>query len=422
MLRADVDGAILIADDEEEARFYERCVHPTSRVVVSEGMALELVRIVWERGVAGVVATVRGRSSSDMAEGVFQPSLRDVASLLLLSSSCERALLEMVGESWLRASAKEVISLRDRLISAVWVLQQIGAGEGAIGETALRDEDFVDWSSLEVQAERVEAEFGRENSERVRIAAETLTVREMLCVCDGMRAVGLLAAATRRFRPLGLQPARVLDMSSVIGLLRVAFDLEELEEDEMFWRMRRWERRNPRFPLLRAWRVLDPLQVVWDQRYWERDLAFMLGFGGGELLSAFKMDLDNFKAVNETLGHAAGDEAIQVFGRIVQRTLGPFGEVYRRGGDEFVAFAPNLAAGAAVGLAEGLRATVEREFRAWGEARGLASYPTASIGVVEAQLDASPAEVIYLMDQAQRQAKHAGKNRVVFVEAPVVSE
>jgi len=97
--------------------------------------------------------------------------------------------------------------------------------------------------------------------------------------------------------------------------------------------------------------------------------------------AAFKMDLDNFKGVNEALGHSGGDEAIRLYCLIVKRILGKSGEVYRRGGDEVVVFAPGLDGSAARALAEKVRNAVESDFREWGDKKGLSGFPTASIGL-----------------------------------------
>src|ERR1700686_2396737 len=88
MLRSDVDGAIWIADDDEEARFYERCAHHSGRVVSAPTVAVGLLQNVELRGAQGVIATVRSAIHlRDGVENIFRPSVGDVASLLVLSRS-----------------------------------------------------------------------------------------------------------------------------------------------------------------------------------------------------------------------------------------------------------------------------------------------------------------------------------------------
>jgi len=202
-------------------------------------------------------------------------------------------------------------------------------------------------------------------------------------------------------------------------LLRVGYDMEELTTDGVFHRMRHWERQHQGYPLLKEWRFRDPLGVVLDQRYWEQDLRVQFALTrGGQRLAALKMDLDNFKVVNEKLGHSMGDEAIRLYCRIVKENLGPFGEVYRRGGDEVVVLAPGLPGPEAAGLAERLRQRIELDFREWGTRHSLETCPTASIGVVSMDLCASAEDAVKLLDQAQKSAKETGKNRVVQLNEP----
>jgi hypothetical protein len=60
MLRADVDGAVWLSDDDTDARFYEKVAHESSRILPAAGLALPLLHAVQRRGLQGVVATVRG--------------------------------------------------------------------------------------------------------------------------------------------------------------------------------------------------------------------------------------------------------------------------------------------------------------------------------------------------------------------------
>ena len=195
--------------------------------------------------------------------------------------------------------------------------------------------------------------------------------------------------------------------------MRLAFDLAELEADRLYWLMRKWERKNHRFPLLKSWRLLDPLQAVLDQRYWQSDLDVLLASELDECMSVVKLDLDNFKLVNEKLGHSAGDEAIKLACALIKEVFGRVGEVYRRGGDEIVVLAPGLAEQECLNLAEHARRLIAEKFEVWGARRGLSLTPTASIGVVYAVSGCNAVEVTALLDEAQSTAKQLGKNRVV---------
>lgn len=420
MLRADIDGAICIADDDEEARFYERCAHEEARVVPAPNGAIRLLTLVEARGIEGVVATVRGPMTPECQRGnVFRPHLGDIASVLFASNSCNRAIADICGEPWMLACQKVVGPIRPRV---AWVTRQFAdllavcLDEGLTGPDSSRLPDLIRWDAFELDWGRVGSMLPRLSNallQPIRDSPPVEDVHTAVQGCNGMDAVRVLAAATQLFRPRGIRAHREVSAKDLIGTLRVAFDLEEIESDDIFWHMKRWERRNIQYPLLRQWRDLDPLGVVWDQRYWERDLVGMLRFfGSSGGMAAFKMDLDNFKPVNEKLGHLAGDEAIRVYCSIVKRLVGKVGEVYRRGGDEVVVLAPELDPTRARALAESVRATIESEFTVWAGKRALMLPPTASVGVVISDRGQSPQQVMQLLDEAQSQAKE-GKNRVV---------
>ena len=197
-------------------------------------------------------------------------------------------------------------------------------------------------------------------------------------------------------------------------MLRVGFDPADIEADEVFWKMKKWERGNRRYPLIRHWRSLDPLDSAWDQRYWRQDLSALLRtLDAGALMGVFKMDLDNFKAVNEKLGHEGGDEGIRLYCATVRGVLGSAGEVYRRGGDEVVVLAPGISEGTGRELAEKTRFEIESVFRQWSTERHLQVPPTASIGLVLSDSSRPAEQIVTLVDSAQQRAKDEGKNRVV---------
>jgi diguanylate cyclase (GGDEF)-like protein len=241
--------------------------------------------------------------------------------------------------------------------------------------------------------------------------------------CDGIDAVALFAAATRLCKPRGISAAKQVCVHDVLSTLRTAFQLPELEDDRIYWRLRAWERRHQSYPLLKSWRDLDPLGVVLDQRYWERDLrTFASSASSSNPLYVFKMDLDRFKMINDTLGHSGGDEAIRLYCELVRDTIGSRGEVYRRGGDEVVALVFGLSDVEARNLAESVRKRIETTFQDWSKARGLVICPTASIGAVVSTGDKSVEVLCEQMDAAQRKAKDEGRNRVVFCGAMAVDE
>ena len=409
MLRADIDGAILLVDNEIEGQFYDNCTHSAARVVPSPNAALSLLERIHSRQISGVVATVSSPSpQKQLPPAVFQPSLGDAASVLLNSKCADTTIEEIGGAPWVKACSKDIDSIIDRMISLAWLIHNERPQRDVPIETG-RAAEFVDWSRL-VPTFTV---GGDPDIETFTKAVQAEGRFSLLGGCDGMLAIELISASTIHFRPRGLSASRTCTPADLLSMMRLAFELSELEADRLYWHMRGWERANPRFPLLRQWRLMDPLQVVFDQRYWEPDLSALLeADSSNDYMTAIKLDLDNFKIVNEKLGHSAGDEAIKLACLLVCDVFRGAGEVYRRGGDEIVVLAPGLDVEGSVELAEKLRSLIAERFAAWGQQRGLDITPTASIGVVNALTGCRAADVSRLLDEAQGTAKLSGKNRV----------
>lgn len=121
------------------------------------------------------------------------------------------------------------------------------------------------------------------------------------------------------------------------------------------------------------------------------------------------VDLDRFKAVNDRLGHAGGDELlVAVARRMIQLVRHP-DVVARLGGDEFVILALGLAdpAADATRLAERLRASLSEPFAIRGEQISV----SASIGIALREVGEDPENVIDRADRAMYKAKDSGRDR-----------
>jgi diguanylate cyclase (GGDEF)-like protein len=121
-------------------------------------------------------------------------------------------------------------------------------------------------------------------------------------------------------------------------------------------------------------------------------------------------DIDFFKRINDSYGHAAGDTVLRAFARTVQdqlRALDAFGR-YR--GEEFLLMLPETPAASAIALAERVRGAVEG-LRCPDAARTITL--TVSAGVAEYRLGEKVAQTIVRADQALYLAKSGGRNRVL---------
>ena len=127
------------------------------------------------------------------------------------------------------------------------------------------------------------------------------------------------------------------------------------------------------------------------------------------------VDIDHFKAVNDTHGHTIGDLVLVEVAQAIKASTRATDLVGRFGGEEFVVLAPEtpLEANAAGILAERIRQTIQRRTRA-KRSQGLPEV-TASLGVASTELKvANEAELLKRADEALYRAKREGRNRVVF--------
>jgi two-component system, cell cycle response regulator len=162
----------------------------------------------------------------------------------------------------------------------------------------------------------------------------------------------------------------------------------------------------------------DPLTGVFNRKYLkdtlEREVARALRHR--HPLSVICFDLDHFKRVNDTHGHAAGDQLLRGCAERVQQALRAGDVLCRVGGEEFTALLPDTGLIQAEALAERLRVAVGGQaFELLiPQAPTLAYAQTVSLGVAE--LDDEAADGPALLELADRRlyaAKRGGRNRVV---------
>ena len=126
------------------------------------------------------------------------------------------------------------------------------------------------------------------------------------------------------------------------------------------------------------------------------------------------LDLDNFKLVNDTLGHAAGDQVLGSLTRLLQRSLRPEDLLARFGGDEFAVLLEGTSLDEAWRIAEQLRRTVEQARFELLEDTGEHRFDLGlSIGLVAIDGRDEPTVVLSRADAAMYAAKEQGRNRVV---------
>lgn len=162
--------------------------------------------------------------------------------------------------------------------------------------------------------------------------------------------------------------------------------------------------------------LTDTLTGLFNRRYLNVHLEKLLEQSGEQRkpLAILMFDIDHFKSVNDTHGHAVGDEVLKVFSERLKSRLRSFDILARTGGEEFVAVLVDVGIEKACYIAERLR-------------RGIASDPvpagvedgelgiTASIGGAYIGTDVTGVDdALARADKLLYEAKETGRNRVVF--------
>jgi diguanylate cyclase (GGDEF)-like protein len=126
------------------------------------------------------------------------------------------------------------------------------------------------------------------------------------------------------------------------------------------------------------------------------------------------IDLDDFKRINDTYGHAAGDATIRAVAMIIRRAVRHFDICTRYGGEEFAVVMPDSGEATATTVAERIRSRIA----AWrsGEAHFKGLQITTSIGFALSDPSTSMDDLLARADRALYEAKEAGKNQVRVAE------
>jgi diguanylate cyclase (GGDEF)-like protein len=161
---------------------------------------------------------------------------------------------------------------------------------------------------------------------------------------------------------------------------------------------------------------VDGLTGLYNRRFWEEQ--FVMEYKRdkrSESPSALIMlDIDNFKKVNETYGHPAGDEVIKALAGVIKKTIRETDIAGRYGGEEFAIILPDTPFANVEFVAERIRRLVEKCIVVYDEIN--ISF-TVSIGISGFKhIHKDSSQWMHTADKALYQAKAAGKNRVILAE------
>jgi two-component system cell cycle response regulator len=161
--------------------------------------------------------------------------------------------------------------------------------------------------------------------------------------------------------------------------------------------------------------ILDPLTGLHNRRYMTSHLATLFDHAArrGKPLSVLLIDIDHFKAVNDSHGHDAGDAVLREFATRIRRDTRGIDLACRLGGEEFVMVMPDCDLAKAYQVGERLRQCIETAPFEVGGKVGLLQV-TARVGVAALEFDDdAPEQMLKRADDALYSAKRDGRNRVV---------
>jgi diguanylate cyclase (GGDEF)-like protein/PAS domain S-box-containing protein len=166
----------------------------------------------------------------------------------------------------------------------------------------------------------------------------------------------------------------------------------------------------------------DPLTGLFNRRSFHRELARQLSYtrrygdGGGGVMV---IDLDHLKVVNDSLGHAAGDELIVSVAHLIRDRLRVTDTVARLGGDEFGVSLPHTAPAQVMALADELLRAVREDQTVAAAAE--TSSVSAGLALYDDETDGSESDLLVQADLAMYAAKSAGGDRSVVYD-PALAE
>lgn len=175
------------------------------------------------------------------------------------------------------------------------------------------------------------------------------------------------------------------------------------------------------FGVIKLKRSIDATELRAEKMEKMANIDGLLGIGNRRMLqhqlntlvtentpfSLLLIDIDRFKAINDTYGHLVGDDVLREMTQNIQSSLRQQDSIGRWGGEEFLVIANNSELKSAEILAQRIRAGVaQHQFSDIGRV-------TVSIGVTQFEPNTSVSHTFSIVDKALYEAKHAGRNRVV---------
>jgi diguanylate cyclase (GGDEF)-like protein len=248
-------------------------------------------------------------------------------------------------------------------------------------------------------------------------------LRAVLRLRSRARTYPVLGALVAFTIPAGLPVVRALEGGDKLTLAGVADDLIHFPATYAYvtfsslalmttlaYMLGRWSERAHHLS------VTDSLTGLFNRRHFASRLPTEMRRDrrNGRPTCVMCLDLDHLKAINDGLGHEAGDDALIVVAQVLSNSVRATDVVARFGGDEFAVLLPQTAASEAIVLGERILAEVTQRSTTSTSPLGL------SIGIAELSATATPNELLAAADAALYWAKKTGGGRVAVAPASVL--
>lgn len=160
---------------------------------------------------------------------------------------------------------------------------------------------------------------------------------------------------------------------------------------------------------------IDALTGLYNRRHMEERLneAIQVFKRQGQIFSVMLIDIDDFKLINDTYGHKAGDFVLRDLSKTLRKSVREYDVVSRRGGEEFLLLFPGLFEEDAMVRAEMLRTKIQNSV--WNY-EGVDLSVTITIGVATIRENETASQLINRADTALYQGKNSGKNKSILAE------
>jgi two-component system cell cycle response regulator len=253
----------------------------------------------------------------------------------------------------------------------------------------------------------------------------------LICSIDLGDEDGLLLCSLLRAQPVTRQ-LPILLMAQEGDMARIAKGLDlgandyimrPIDANELLARARTQLKQKKHYEQIRKnyeesfmMALIDPLTGAYNRRYLDAHLPRLLErlVPSEKPLSILMIDIDHFKIINDTHGHAIGDAVLKEVVARIMNGLRPSDLVVRMGGEEFAVVLPETSLERGKSVAERIRARVEAT-PTGANANGDVVRTTISIGISCVPMGVEePAEsLLNRADKALYEAKHTGRNKVV---------